>query len=140
MEMTDLIEILHREACSCVLLSAGGKILLCRERGVSDLLRLYHESPDLLHGAVVADKVVGKGAAALMILGGIKYVHADVMSEPARSLLETYGVKAEWSTIVPGIINRSGTGFCPIENLCRTCDTPEECLPKIENFILQKNI
>ncbi len=37
-----------------------------RERGVADLFRLQHEEPQLLRGAFIADKVVGKGAAALM--------------------------------------------------------------------------
>ena len=37
-----------------------------RERGVADLFRLLREEPQLLRGAFIADKVVGKGAAALV--------------------------------------------------------------------------
>ncbi len=43
-------------------------------RGVADLYRLLREAPATLPGAMVADKVVGKGAAALMILGGVREV------------------------------------------------------------------
>lgn len=51
-----------------------------RERGVADLFRLLHEEPQLLRGAFIADKVVGKGAAALMVLGGVEGLFADVVS------------------------------------------------------------
>jgi iron complex outermembrane receptor protein len=37
----------------------------------------------MLDGASIADKVIGKGAAALMIAGCIKEVYADVISEAA---------------------------------------------------------
>ena len=31
-----------------------------RERGVADLFRLLHEEPQLLRGAFIADKVIGR--------------------------------------------------------------------------------
>ena len=46
-----------------------------------------------MQGATIADKVVGKGAAALMIMGGMAEVYANVVSTPARKLFEQYGVK-----------------------------------------------
>ena len=36
-----------------------------------------------MKGAAIADKVIGKGAAALMVLGGFKTVYADIISTPA---------------------------------------------------------
>ena len=81
-----LIDLLHVEACSCVIRN-GDVTRIFRERGVKDLYRLLEEEPELLDGAFVADKVVGKGAAALMILGGVGELHADVISRPARLLL-----------------------------------------------------
>ena len=68
-----------------------------RERGVKDLYRLLEEEPELLDGAFVADKVVGKGAAALMILGGIGELHADVISRPARLLLAASPVHVSYT-------------------------------------------
>ena len=59
-----LIDLLHVEACSCVIRN-GDVTRIFRERGVKDLYRLLEEEPELLDGAFVADKVVGKGAAAL---------------------------------------------------------------------------
>ena len=65
------IGLLFAEKCSCVVRN-GDEVRIFRERGVKDLYRLLREEPQLLDGAFVADKVVGKGAAALMILGGVE--------------------------------------------------------------------
>ena len=65
-----LIDTLFRERCSCVIRS-GDVIRIFRERGVKDLFRLLKEEPVMLRGAFIADKVVGKAAAALMVLGGV---------------------------------------------------------------------
>lgn len=79
--MNDLIDILHEEHHSLVV--ANGDVCTFDGRGISDLYNLLSEDPEFLRGASVADKVVGKGAAALMILGGVKEVFADVVSRPA---------------------------------------------------------
>ena len=68
-----------------------------RERGVADLFRLQHEEPQLLRGAFIADKVVGKGAAALMVLGGVEGLFADVVSRPAAP----GRAPAPWNSFAP---------------------------------------
>ena len=104
-----LIDLLHVEACSCVIRN-GDVTRIFRERGVKDLYRLLEEEPELLDGAFVADKVVGKGAAALMILGGVGELHADVISRPARRLLAASPVHVSYTLEVPYIVNRTRTG------------------------------
>lgn len=104
--MGELVSLLHEGGYSLVL-QKDGKIHTFSERGVADLYRLRSENPELLQGAFLADKVVGKGAAALMILGGVAELHADVISEPALSLLAespvrvSYGEKYLRSAIGP---------------------------------------
>lgn len=88
-----------------------------------------------MRGATIADKVVGKGAAALMILGEIKEVHADIISVPALELFKASPVTVTYDAVVPHIINRRGDGICPVEQLCATCSTPGECLPAISLFL-----
>lgn len=132
--MEQLIEILHREKCSCVI-RTDGNITLCHRRGVRDLLDIVLSGSHSLRGAEVADKVVGKGAAALMVLGSISAVYAGVISVPALRMLEETSIRVTYGTLVPGIINRAGTGMCPVEALCAHCVAPEECLPLIINFV-----
>lgn len=107
-------------------------------RGVADLYRLLREAPATLPGAMVADKVVGKGAAALMILGGVREVFTYVISSPALKMLEDNGIPVRYVSEVPHIINRSGTGLCPVETLCGPCATAADCLPLIEGFMAGK--
>ncbi len=138
MNISQLVGILHVKRCSCVIYSHG-KITLCHERGVKDLFRILKTDPDLLDCAMIADKIIGKGAAALMILGRVKAVYADVISRPALELLSTADVSVDYSECVPNIINRDRTGICPVETLCLDCSSAEECLPLIEKFISQMN-
>lgn len=129
-----LKDILLTEGCSLVVGSAYG-IETFNRRGVIDLLELLLNVPQILSGASVADKVVGKGAAALMALGGVRELYAGVISRPALKLLREQGITVEFDAETPAIINRAGTGPCPVEALCSDCRTPAECLPLIENFV-----
>lgn len=129
-----LIARLHDEGCSCVIAS-GGDITLCHSRGVKDLLMILKENPEKLSGAMIADKVVGKGAAALMVLGGVRQVYADVVSVPALAMFADAGITVGFGECVDGIVNRSRTGSCPVESLCRDVPTAAGCLPLIEHFV-----
>lgn len=132
--IAELIKILHDGHHSLVVASGGGTFTY-DGRGVTDLYRLLDESPELLQGATVADKVVGKAAAALMVLGKVNEVYADAMSRPALQLFQESGVKVSYGTLAERIINRAGTGQCPLETRCMPCATPEECLVQTRAFV-----
>ena len=78
--MEELIRILTEGNYSLVLEKDGQRYTFT-QRGVADLHALYHAPEHLLDGAMLADKVVGKGAAALMIAGGVRRVHTLTVSE-----------------------------------------------------------
>ena len=92
------------------------------------------ERPEVLQGAFIADKAVGKAAAACMVVGGVKHVHADVMSEPALALLKAHSIIAEYGKLVDHIINRAGTDWCPMERLSRDINDPTVIIQKIKEF------
>lgn len=133
MDKNSVIELLAEEQCSCVVRS-GDTIRIFRKRGVADLLDLLHNHRDFTAAAFIADKVVGKGAAALMVLCGFGEVYAEVISTPARRLLDEAGIAVSFAVESPNIRNRAGTGICPVEQLCAECRTAEEALPLIEKF------
>ena len=95
MEKSEAIVWLRRLGCSCVILG-GDRLSIYRRRGVRDLLTLLDDNPGRLNGAFVADKVVGKGAAAIMIAGGVCGVYAGVISRPALRLLRDASVQVEY--------------------------------------------
>lgn len=134
-----LIDLLKREQASLVVATADG-IRTFHGRGVADLYFLLCEARHPLEGAAVADKVVGKGASALMVLGGVKEVTAGVVSTPALQLLQSQGIPVRYGQEVPHIVNRSGTGLCPVEELCSGCATAAECLPRIRQFLEERNV
>lgn len=136
-ERQQLIDLLISEQCSCVIRS-GDTIRIFRQRGVLDLHTLLNREPELLRGAFVADKVVGKGAAALMILGGVKELFANVLSRPALELLQRHNIPTSYTTLTDHIINRSRTDWCPVERLCQHLQSPEACLSAITDFLLGK--
>lgn len=132
--LNHLQQILHTNACSCVI-GNGNTIAEFHQRGIKDLYDLLHNNRPLLDGASVADKVIGKGAAALMIAGDVKEVYADVISNAAMELFEKYATTVSYDQKVAYIVNRRGDGICPVEERCAECNTIEECLVKIDEFV-----
>lgn len=131
--MEDLVNLLHKGNHSLVI--ANGEVCTFDGRGVSDLYSLFKEDSGFLKGASIADKVVGKAAAALMILAEVEEVHTEVISQLALDLFAGSRVNVSYTTVVPHIINRTQTGWCPLETRCQDCLTPQDCLCRIEEFI-----
>lgn len=100
------------------------------ERGVKPLLNWLEGGTDL-RGFCAADKVVGRATAFLYGLLGVSEVYAHVMSQPAMEVLAQQGISAHAGNIVPGIINRRGTGPCPFEAAVMGISEPEEALAAI---------
>ncbi len=132
--MEQLIARLEAEQCSCVISNAG-ETRVYRGRGISDLYHLYRSEPHFLREAAMADKVVGKGAAALMATAGIKEVYAGVISLPAFVLLRKQGVEVRYGKLVPFILNRAGNGWCPLETRCQWEHGLPELLAAIRHFV-----
>jgi len=130
--MQKLIDILHEGNYSCVV--SNGKIRTFSNRGVADLYDLYKTEPEFLAGASVADKVIGKGAAAILAAGKIKRLYADVISEPALALLYEYGIDVQYNQKVAHIENRDKSGWCPLE-LAVYDKEFSPIMPVIDDFI-----
>lgn len=124
-----LLEIAKKELAepdiTCVIIK-GEKIIRSKEHGIRPLLRLLRESPESLQGAFVADKIVGKAAAMLMIYGKISGVYAAVISRPAVSVFTEYAVPFRFDQKEDFIQNRDRSGMCPMESKTMSCSTPEE--------------
>ena len=135
--MDHLTVLLHAGNYSCVIRN-GDIVRSFIRRGVADLYRLLNEEPAFLQGAWVADKVVGKAAAALMLLGGVERLHADVLSCPAWSLLERSGMEAAYGCLVPYVKNRDQSGWCPLEALCHEKESLTDIYGVIDAFVNRK--
>ncbi|MCK9158911.1 MAG: DUF1893 domain-containing protein [Bacteroidaceae bacterium] len=134
--MKELIELLHQGHYSCVIKNQG-EIRTFSERGVTDLYDLVCNNSAFLKGAHVADKVVGKAAASLMIIGGISQLYTDVISLPALSLLQKAHIIVEAKQSVPLIKNRTQTDLCPMEKKSLQAKTADEVFSIIKASIDQ---
>lgn len=122
----DAIALLHSDSYTIAIISPSGELFTSRERGVATLMRLLHERPALLRGATVADKVVGRAAAALLVLGGCRRLHTAVLSSAGEQMLRDSEVEYSYDTLTEAIINRRGDGICPMEQATADAKTAEE--------------
>lgn len=133
--MQQLIEILRREKCSLVVKNHG-IITTYSKPGVRDLEHLLDHEPEVLRGAVIADKVIGKAAAAMVVVGGVKGLYAEVMSKKAIPFLDEAGIAYSYGTLVDTIKEEGGR--CQLEKITAPASTPEETVALLRAHFEEK--
>lgn len=128
-----MLETLNKQGLS-LLVYKNDTLTTHTNRGIQDLLTLVASQPERLDGAIVADKVIGKAAAALMATGGVVEVHTNVICTPARKLLEGEGIKVYATREVPKILNRNKSATCPMDTRLEGIETIEECVEILQNI------
>jgi len=122
---------LNAGEASCVVIQ-DEKIVYAKDgRGVSPLLNLYQNEPEKMKDAYVVDKIIGKAAAAILILGGAKGAYGKVTSIVAETYLKEHGIDIDYGLCVDVISSRDGTGICPIERSVLHIDDPQEAVDSI---------
>jgi iron complex outermembrane receptor protein len=132
--LTSLFRLLENGKHSCVV-NNREETRTFGKNGVNDLYDLYKSSDKFLDGALMADKIVGQGAAALMVLGGVKGVRTRVVTKPALEMLKKNNVKVIYDEVVPHVINRNKDGQCPLDSRLNGIDSADKALPVIEQFM-----
>lgn len=105
--------LLARGGYSCVIADRD-RVMTSRARGIAPLLERAERS-ERLEGAFVADRIIGKAAAMLLVAS----VYGQIMSREAEALLSANGIEVEYGALTDHIINRSGDGLCPMEQAVR---------------------
>jgi predicted Fe-Mo cluster-binding NifX family protein len=93
--MQELIDTLHTEQCSLVILHEGN-INTYEGHGVRRLYNIINEAPELFLEAKIAVKAVGRSAARMMVEGGVSEVYADIISQQAYDLLTGAGITVSY--------------------------------------------
>ena len=88
-------------------------------------------------GFSAADRVVGKAAAYLYVLLGVKEVYAEVLSETAVPVLERYGIAYSFGKKVKYIVNRTGDDLCPMEKIALKHEEPEKAYEALKEKIAE---
>ena len=113
----------------------NGSVEVFDGRGMEVLMDVYRKRPSLLKGALVADKVVGKAAAAVFVMGGISELYAPTISRPALAMLSRARITVSYDRSVDFVKNAKGDGMCPMESACKDAKTPEECVAILSKIV-----
>lgn len=119
-----------------LVLCRNGALLTSDSRGVAPMVAFLREGR-ALEGYAAADRVVGKAAAWLFILAGVRAVYAATLSEGGRELLTRHGIPVQYETLTPTIRNRDNTGICPMEQAVAEATDPADALRRIEERMAQ---
>ena len=134
MNIYELKDILLKENHTIVIYKSDASVVVADDRGVAPLMKLLKENKEQLRDSMIADKVIGKAAALLMVYAGVKEVFTPTISVPAIEVFEKHDIKITYDKVVERIINRKGDGLCPMETLCLSVENPEEAFLKIQKF------
>ena len=135
-EVAEARRLIRENRAECVVIR-GGKLHVKRGRGVMPLLEFRDGGKDLLKGATVVDKVIGRAAAAVLIAGGARAVHGETMSEDARAFLRKHGIRTSCGKLVPRILNANRSGLCPLEQSVAGIDDPELAVKALRKRIAE---
>lgn len=135
--LEEAVALIGEEGTSCVVIKGGEIIHTADGRGVAPLIALYDNQPDKLRASLVVDRIIGKAAAVILTLGGAQSVYGTTMSAAGRDYLQKMGVEASFGRCVDVIVNRLGTGVCPIEGSVLEIDDPAEGLIAIRARIAE---
>lgn len=138
--MHNLINHIKHDDCRGVVRSVDGTLHYFMHSGVVDLFRLVTTNPAAVCGGMIADRVIGRGAALLLVKGNISKVYALTISKSALEVFTKRGIDVEYEMLVDYIINRTGTGMCPVEQATLNIDNPNVAIEKIHEFLISKNI
>lgn len=101
------------------------------KKGVVPLLDYLSDGLDLSKYSL-ADKIIGKAAASLVVFGGFKEVYAEKISEAGRDYFLAHHVVFYSDELVPMVYDRTGKGMCPFEKAVEKLEDPAACKAAIE--------
>ncbi len=131
----ELKELIQQDDCSVAVQLTNGQIIKKIGKSVRPLYQIYLENKADMNGAIVADRIIGKAAACLLVDAKVKSVYTFLMSKSAAKLLEAHGICFEYAKLCEYIENRNGTDLCPMEKLIVDIENVEHCIDKIDWFV-----
>lgn len=134
-ELDKCIKTLNDNEKVSIAICKDDKIITSEFFGIKPLMTYLRSDRNYFSGAAVADKIVGKAAAMLLIYGKAKEIYGRIMSESAIEILKKYHMDFSYEIKVPYIKNRDGTGKCPMELATEKLDDPELAFGVLEEKI-----
>ena len=128
--------VMLKPGCTCTIAKNGRVIFTSKANGIRPLLEVLETGLDIADGTA-ADKIVGKAAALLYVQMRVAEVQAEVLSQSGLAVLQAHGIRVSYRTLTAQIINRQGTGPCPMEQTVAAIDDPAEAFTALREKAAQ---
>ena len=134
-DLATATERLRTSSDSLVVVKDGNILTSKQNGGIRPLFDAVSELGDEMEGSCIADKVIGKAAAALCISAGVKGVYTPVMSRAANELLANNGIIHSTHLLAPWILNKDRSDLCPLEKLTMGTDNWKDIVEIVKEFV-----
>lgn len=116
----DQVKKLLQDSKTFVAMFPDGTIYTSEKKGIAPVIEKMHSDYNFFKGALVADRVIGKATAMLLISSGAAAIYGELFSQHAFAVFEEHKKTSpdfyfETGEVVPYIINRQKTDMCPME-------------------------
>ena len=126
---------LHILNKTCLIFDKKNIVFESSKRGVQPLIDFLTEDNNIKKEYILIDKIIGRGAVILAKLIGVIEIHTPIISQDALQLSMEYGMKCEYQTVVPYILNREKSGRCPIESCVLDITDPRDGFIRIQKTL-----
>lgn len=133
--MEEAKKLIKEEAASFVVIKEGKIQYRDKGIGVRPIMQVLSKDKELLKGAVIVDKMIGKAAAMLLSMGGAVWVHGVLMSEAAENYLTARKIGFSFDESIPFVSNRTKDGLCPLEDAVAGVEDEREAYEKLKDRI-----
>lgn len=115
----------------------GGQIWSSNAQGIRPMMGWLSKDYTMLQGACIADNVIGKAAALLMVFAGVTQVHAGLISQSAYDCFLLHHISFTYDKLVPFILNWKKSDQCPMEKACLHTNDPKEAYDILKEKLKQ---
>ena len=129
--------LLEQENLNLVVVKGGQTLTTSNEEGIYPLFKAIASMGGCLHGAAVADKIVGVAVAMLCLYAQIASVYADIASKEAVVVLREQGVTITSKNMVFSLGFSKPYDLCPFEKLAQRCRQPSQLFSALQSFFAE---
>lgn len=128
--------LLEKERASLVLIREGQEPHIDFRSGLIPLWEAYRDGN--WSGGVLADRVIGRGAAFLAVDMELISIYSPLMSRGAVEIFKKWGIEFKYELQVERIRDRSGKGLCPMEALLEGIEESHIAIQRLNQFFLER--
>ncbi len=129
----DAVMMVKSGTATCVLVKNNRIVSAESPKGIAHILDLYDKG--ILAGVFVADTIIGKAAAMIFSLAGVKECYGRTVSRAGLEWLEKSNIPVTYDECTEIIQNRKGDGMCPMESTVKDISDEKEAVSALKNKI-----